>query len=353
MSRGKGRYTYRQIITSPELIEQINPENKKLMERYLKNFSTKRSPKSVICYRSNLNIFFVWNVLHNENISFIDIKKLDLMDFFDFGITELKWSPNRYAQVHSCLSSFSAFIETYYDDIYPTFRNLLPKIEKPVKEAVRKKSVFTIDDINKLFNWLGNKGKTQEQCLLALMVGSGARVSELVRFTTPMIDENHTEFDGLFLETTEEMRVKGRGVNGKMMNRYIIKDLFMPYYNSWLPLRNKIMEETGQNHDYIFIKRDGTPASVSTIRAWIASWDDALDQHLYPHSLRHFWTTYLLSLGLEKEFVQELQQWSTDSLVTLYNDATAKDRKWKNLDKLKDAMASMHEADIDRDTTES
>lgn len=334
-----GRETYRQIITSPELIEQINPENKKLMERYLKNFATKHSPKSVICYRSNLNIFFVWNILHNENKSYIDIKKLDLIDFFDFCLTELKWSPNRYAQMHSTLSSFSMFIETYYDDIYPNFRNLLPKIEKPTKETVRKKSIFTQEEIEGLMAWLSDRELIQEQCLLALMIASGARVSELVRFKTTMIDENNTEFDGLFLETSEEMQVKGRGVHGKMMKRYIIKDLFLPYYNKWLPLRKEIMEENGQNHDSIFIKRDGSPAQVTTIRGWIEKWDIALNKHLYPHSLRHYWTTYLLGLGLEKEFVQELQQWSSDTLVTLYNDATIKDRNWKNLDKLREALS--------------
>ena len=71
-----GRKTFRKIITSPELIEQINPENKKLMERFLKNYSTKKSPKTIINYRSNLNIFFCWNILENDNISIIDIKKV-------------------------------------------------------------------------------------------------------------------------------------------------------------------------------------------------------------------------------------------------------------------------------------
>lgn len=309
------------------------------MERYLRNLSTKRSPNTVTCYRSNLNIFFVWNLLYNDNLPFVEIKKINLMDFFDYCVAELKWGPNRYAQMHSCLSSFSTFIETYYDDIYPTFRNLLPKIEKPTKEFVRKKSVFTEEDINGLMKWLAEKECIQDQCLLALMISSGARVSELVRFKISMIDENNTAFDGLFLETTEEMRVKGRGVNGKMMTRYIIKDLFLPYYKKWLIDREKILGANNQSHDYIFIKRDGSPASVSTIRSWIQKWDNALDKHLYPHSLRHYWTTYLLGIGLEKEFVQELQSWSSDTLVSLYNDATAKDRTWKNLDKLKDAVS--------------
>lgn len=334
----KGRETFRKVITSPELIEQINTKNIQLMERFLKNFATKRSPKSVVNYRSNLNIFFCWNLTENDNKFFVDIRKYEMMDFFDYCVSELKWNSNRYSQMHSCLSSFSTWIENVYDEKYPSFRNLLPKIEKPDKEAVRKKSVFTKAELDGLMKWLGEQGRINEQCLLATMMASGARVSELGRFTTTMIDENNTAFEGLFLETTEEMQVKGRGVNGKFINRYLIKDIFLPYYKQWLPIREKIMIENGKDHDYIFITQNGDPASVPTFRSWMEKWDNVLDKHLYAHSLRHFWTTYLLGVGLEKELVQELQQWSSDSLVMLYNDATAKDRKWKGLDKLKIAL---------------
>lgn len=338
MAKRKGRKTFRKVITSPEVIEQINPENVKLMERFLKNLSTKRSPNTVTVYRSNLNIFFCYNVLYGDNEFFVDIKKYHLLDFFDYCVTELKWGSNRYAQMHSCLSSFSAFIENIYDERYPLFRNLLPKIEKLPKETVRKKSIFKKEELDKLMEWLGEKGKVNEQCLLAIMMASGARISELGRFTISMIDENNTAFEGLFLETTEEMQVKGRGVNGKRITRYLIKDLFLPYYKKWLPIREQIMKENDKHHDYVFVRNDGEPASVSTFRGWMEKWDDVLDKHLYAHSIRHFWTTYLLGVGLEKEFVQELQDWSSDTLVNLYNDATIKDRKWKSLEKLKNAL---------------
>ena len=237
MSRRKGRETFRKIITSPELISNINPQNQQLIDRFLKNFATKHSPSSVINYRSNLNIFMCWNVIWNENKFFIKLKKYEFMDFFDFCVMELKWSSNRYAQMHSCLSSFSAWIENIYDEKYPEFRNLLPKIEKLPKENVRKKSVFKKEELDKLMDWLGEQNKVNEQCLLALIMSSGSRASELLRFTTDMIDENHTAFEGLFLETTEDIRVKGRGVNGKYIPRYLIKDIFLPYYKKWLPIR--------------------------------------------------------------------------------------------------------------------
>lgn len=345
-----GRKTYRKIITSPELIEQINPENKKLIDRFLKNFSTKNSPKSVISYRSNLNIFMCWNVEYNDNKFFVDLKKFDFMDYFDFCVTELQYSPNRYAQMHSCLSSFSTWIENMYDEKYPQFRNLLPKIEKPAKETVRKKSVFTKEELDNLLDWLGEQDRINEQCLLATMMASGARVSELGRFKTTMIDENNTAFEGLFLETTEEMQVKGRGVKGKFIVRYIIKDLFLPYYKKWLPVREKIMKENNQIHDYIFINQNGEPAGVATFRGWMEKWDTVLDKHLYAHSIRHFWTTYLLGVGLEKELVQEMQDWSSDTLVSLYNDATAKDRKWKGLEKLKVALEQENQNTINENS---
>lgn len=235
-----GRKTFRKVITSPELIENINPKNKMLMERFLKNFATKRSPNSVVSYRSNLNIFMCYNILFLDNKPFVDIRKRELMEFFDYCVSDLKWSSNRYSQMHSCLSSFSKFIETYYDDEFPLFRNLLPKIEKPVKETVRKKSIFTKEELDKLMEWLGENDKINEQCLLATMMASGARISELGRFTVSMIDENHTAFNDLFLETTEEMQVKGRGTHGKHIHRYLIKDLFSPITRSGCLSENKL-----------------------------------------------------------------------------------------------------------------
>ena len=338
MAKVKGRETYRKIITSPELIKQINPENVKLMERFLKNFATKRSPKSVVVYRSNLNIFFCWNVEFNENVFFVDFKKYMLLDFFDYCCTELKWSSNRYSQMHSCLSSFSTFIEDIYDEQYPNFRNLLPKIEKLPKEFVRKKSVFSKEDIDGLMDWLGEINKPQEQCLLALMVSSGARASELTRFTTDSIDEENTAFEDLFLETTKEIQIKGRGTNGKQAVRYIIKDSFLPYYKKWLSIRAKIMEENGETHDSIFIKNDGKPAETSTIRSWMEKWDNALNKHLYPHSLRHLFVTNCIRSGLQPDFIQEIIAWSSSDMVQLYNDLTLKERKWEGLDKFKKAL---------------
>lgn len=343
MAKRKGRETYRKIITSDDLIERINPENKKLMERFLKNFATKRSPNSVVSYRSNLNIFFVWCLLECDNKPFIKLRKLEILDFFDYALSELRWSPNRFHQFHSCLSSFSNWIENYMDDVegYENFRNIVKKIEKPPKEAVREKTVLQKEDIDKIFLTLEDSRKTQEQCLLALAISCGARVSELARFTISLIDEENTVFDGLFLETTEKIRTKGSGTLGKRIKKYILKDTFIPYYHKWLIERENIMKETGQDHDFLFITKDGNPANADRLRDWIGTWGDIIGQPSYPHLYRHRNITALRELEIEDDLIVYLTGWAEGTghtMIAIYDDTELKNKQFKSLDKLKTAL---------------
>lgn len=343
MARQCGRKTFRKVITSEELISQINPENKKLADRFLKNFATKRSPKSVNVYRSNLNIFFCWNLLENSNKRFVDIRKLEMLDFFDYALSELHWSPNRFHQCHSSLSSFSDWIENYYDDVegYENFRNIVKKIEKPTKGTVREKTVLQKEDIDKIFINLEERGKTQEQCLLALAISCGARISELAQFTTFLIDENNTVFDGLFLETTAKIRTKGSGTTGKMLKKYILKDVFLPYYHKWLIEREGILKETGKEHDFIFITRDGNPASADRLRDWIGTWGDIVGRPSYPHLYRHRQITTLREIGLEDDLIVYLTGWAEGSghnMIAIYDDTEIKNKNFKSLEKLKKAL---------------
>ena len=333
-----GRKTFRKVITSPELTAQINKDNIKLMERFLKNFATKRSPKSVTVYRSNLIIFLTWNLLYNENKLFTDIRKIEYADFFDFCVSELHWNANRYHQCHSSLSSFSAWIENYFDEDYPQFRNLLPKIEKPSKEAIREKTILKEEDIDKIFSILEEENRTQEQCLLALAISCGARVSELAQFTLSLIDEENTVFDGLFLETTEKIRTKGSGVKGKMLKKYILKDMFLPYYHKWLAERDEIIKKTNQDHDFIFITKDGSPANADRLRDWISTWGDIVEQPIYPHSLRHYQISLLKRLEIDDDLIVYLTGWAEGTghtMISIYNDNELTDTQFACLDNLK------------------
>lgn len=341
------RKTFKLRITTPELIAQINPKNKKLVERYLKNFDTRRSDASVRVYKSNFDIFFCWNTIENENKFFVDIKKIEFMDFFDYCVNTLQWSSARYANMWSSLSSLSNFVENYLDDDYPDFRNQIKKIEKLPNAPVRKKTILKEEQVNALLNHLIDEEEYGQACFIALACFSGARLSELFRFDLDLIDIDNTAYDGLFIETKEEIKTKGRGKQGKALYKYIIKEAFVPYLNLWLPQRKEIMDKNSvEEHGKLFVKLNGQPATPETIRGWTIKWGEYLSSeditnpshdvvHIYPHCFRHYIVTYLSRLGLEQEFIIEIMGWTSGEMYKIYNDMSAKEKNFKSLDKLK------------------
>ena len=278
-----------------------------------------------------------------DNRPFVKIKKLQMLDFFDYALSELHWSPNRFHQCHSSLSSFSDWIENYYDEVegYEDFRNIVKKIEKPSKEAIREKNFLKEKDIDEIFTTLEKEERTQEQCLLALAISCGARVSELAQFTISLINEENAVFDGLFLETTEKIRTKGSGVQGKMLKKYILKDMFLPYYHKWLVEREEIMNKTNQDHDFIFITKDGNPANADRLRDWIGTWGDIVGQPIYPHSLRHYQISLLKRLEIDDDLIVYLTGWAEGTghtMISIYNDNELIDTQFACLDNLKNFL---------------
>jgi site-specific recombinase XerD len=332
------RKTFKKVIVTDELLKQVSAENLKLVEQFLKEKSTRASDVTIKNYRSDANIFFVWNLEYNENKFFVDIRKLEFADFFSFTTNELKWGSARNNRMRSFLSSLSIFIEKFMDDKYPNFRNIILKtIDSVPKEARREKTVLSNKQVENLLSYLLETDK-QKACFIALAVYSGARFSELLRFTTDLIDENHTAFEGIFLETTRQIRTKGRGKTGKLLHKYILKDKFMPYYSAWLEERKSIMEKTKREHDNLFIRPDGLPASAGTVRSWISSIDRYLGVNFYIHSCRHFLCTELTRKKIPQAFIQFLFGWSSAEMYSIYNDLTAKDQTWDELRVLKNEL---------------
>ena len=334
------RTTYRLVTTTPELLSQINPENLKLKLQFLKEKNMRSSDGTIKNYDSDLNIFFVYNLQYNNNKFFIDIKKLEFSEFFAFCTTELKWGSARFGRMKACLSSFSNFIEKFFDSEYKDFRNvILRAVESMPKSERREKTIMSEKQVNDLLSYLSETIKDdQGACWFALSIASGARFAEILRFTTDIIDENNTVFDGLFLETTKQIKTKGRTKEGKMQKKYIIKDLFLPYYKKWLVEREKIMVANNKNHNFIFIKPNGDPAEEGTIRSWLPKLEKFLNVPFYSHCARHFFVTYLSKAGLSAELIVELTGWTSSDMYKIYNDLGVKDREWKELVNLKEYL---------------
>lgn len=329
------RKTFKKNITEG-VLDKINPKNLDLSKRFLKDKSSRCSEKTIKNYESDLNIFWAWNYLHNENRFFVEIRKLEFSDFVSFAVEELKWGAMRTNRVRSVLSSLSIFIEKFFDTDYPQFRNVILKvIESTPKDQRREKTILSDEQVEGLLKHLSETDK-QKACWLSLAVTSGARFSETLRFTIDLIDENRRAFGDLFLETTKQIRTKGRGRGGKLLYKYILAEAFLPYYNEWLIERKKIMEKSGiEDHSFIFINDDGTPAEDYIVRNWFVGFEKFLNISVYPHAFRHYTTTLLSRKNIPPMLIKELMGWSNLSMIEIYDDTTAKDKKWEGLENLK------------------
>lgn len=324
------RKTRKNNITNPELLAQVNPENIRLMNEYLSYLhSIQRSETTIAVYQNDLEIAFVWCLQHNKDRDgkdkfFVEWSKRDIVSFQNWLINENGNSPARVRRIKATLSSLSNFIESVMDDEYPNFRNIIHKIENPVNQAVREKTVLTDEQIDTLLNHLVKNKKYDKACLVALAVCSGRRKAELTRFKVKYFDDSNLICDGALYKTSEKIKTKGRGVNGKQIYCYTLAKKFRPYFDLWMEYRKAHNIES----EWLFPQSEDLSKHIKpeTLNSWSNSFGRILGVDFYMHSLRHCWTTGLIRAGLPETVIKELAQWSNLDMVSVYNDCDAEEQ---------------------------
>lgn len=316
-----GRKTvYNNIVTNEDW-EQVCEHNKDLVEEFNQyNKSVDRSPQTIKQYNYQLRIFFIWNLKYNKNKPFYKVKKRDFIKYFGWVSEELGASPNRIASLRAVLSSLSNYIERFLDeeDEYESFRNVVKIIEAPIKIAVRKKSVFSEEEINDLLNNLVKNEKYQIACCLALAVASGSRKSELIQFKCDWFNEDNIVL-GCMYKTPETIRTKGRGKMGKPLEKYTFVKQFKPYYDMWMMERQKL----GIESEWLFVRLvngDWVQAIDDTLSSWADTINRYTEKDFYFHANRHLWTTNLKRAGIPSDVIKELQGWESEEMVSVYSD---------------------------------
>lgn len=315
------RTTVYNKITTPEKIQQILPENKTLLQDFLVYLqSIDRSASTIKQYKSDIEIFFVYNLEYNSNKDFTKLSKRDIIKFQNHMISEWNWSPNRIKRVKSALSSMSNYIENILDDEYPNFRNIINKIESPTKALVREKTIFTEEELQKLLDHLTDTKQYKKAAVLALAMYSGRRKAEIPRFKVSYFKDENVLFNSLW-KTDEKVITKGRGSKGKQIYLYVLKDKFEPYLNLWLKER----EENNINSDWLFpsIKDPSQQLNVASMDGWAVEFTKFLGKDFYWHSMRHFFTTMLARQNVPSSVIQDIINWESADMVTLYTDISS------------------------------
>lgn len=326
------RKTVYNNITSEESLSQILPENKELAKDFLDYLkSIDRSPNTISQYKSDLDIFFVYNLENNDNKRFTEITKREFARFQNHALNEWKWSPKRIRRVKSTLSSLSNYIENILDEEeeYSDYRSVIKKIESPVNQTVREKTVFSEEELQSLLDHLVENNKYRQAAVVALCMYSGRRKAEIPRFKVSFFDDKNILFGSLY-KSDEKIQTKGRGSSGKRINVYVLKKQFDPYLKLWMDYR----KENGIESEWLFpsLNDYSKQMSIDTMDGWTDSFTKFLGKDFYYHSLRHFFTTLLAKNNIPTNVIQDIVNWESADMVSLYTDISADENIGKYFD---------------------
>ena len=327
------RKTAKVLLTSKEEIDKILPENKELLDDFLNYLeTTDHSPASIKVYKNNLEIFFVYLLNFAKNKDFVNIKKRDILNFQNHMVKNGLGSA-RIKNIRSSLSSLSNFIENILDEEekWEDFRNIINKIPAPNPNPVREKTVLEDEDCQRLLDWLVDQKKYQEACAFALAWASGRRKSELLRIKKDWINDENLMYGSLY-KTPEKIKTKVAGVTGKLLNVYILKSKFKPYYDLWMEERKRL--GVPEDIEDLFVtkgkadengNREWKAITTSTLDYWASKFSKFLEVDFYWHCMRHQFTTALLKAKIPSSVVQNIIGWSSGDMVNLYNDTDMDD----------------------------
>lgn len=298
--------------------DNVRKENRKLVQDFIKYCkSNDKSPQTMFQYEEWLKVFFCWNYKENDDKFFIDLKKRDFVYYFGW-CRDLGMSANRIASLKSVLSSLSSEIELLYEDEYPSFHNQLRGLEAIKISTVRPKTVISDEEMVKILEGLVEAKEYQTACYLALACASGSRKAELLQMKPEFFTEEAEVFDG-YMYCTPEIRTKGSGKRGKMIKKYVIKEIFKPFFDLWMTEREKL----GIKNKTLFVtKKDGEyiSATVSTANSFASKISKMFNIEYYSHSSRHFFCTYLKRKKLPDDVITKIFGWSSAEMVKIYSD---------------------------------
>lgn len=319
------RKTQMNKLTSPELLAQVNPVNKDLKDEFLGYLKAiNRSEGTIKQYNNDLDIFFCWVLQYAKNKEFTKVTKRDIIAYQGWLINQNGNSPARVRRLKAAISSMSNFCENILadeDPEYAQFRSIVRKVENPVNQPVREKTVLTDEDVDSLLSKLIEKKKYEMACYVALAAYGGRRKAEICRFKVDDFDDSHLICGGS-LYRSSPIKTKGRG-GGKIIPCYTLAKKFKPYFDLWMNERN-----TRQIESIWLFPSQTNPEEhlqLSTVNSWMSTISNMTGLDIYAHSFRHYYTTMLSNQGLPDNVIKEIQGWGDISMVAVYLDRDMSD----------------------------
>ena len=275
---GNGRGTVYNKIFNAEEWEEVNKENKLMIEDYLEEYRQRKAKESTLKqYKNDLRIIMLYILRKLNNLPITDLTKKDFRRFSLYLGDELGVGNARSNRLMSVARSLLTYIED--DDDYEYDNNIAKKVKGLPKEAIKTNEAdffLSFEQVMKLREELLNRNRLLDAVLLMVIFDSAARRNEAFQI------KKHGLLDGN----------KANVVVGKRGKKY------QPIYlDDTRELIRQYLEERGEDeYDTLWVSGKGDKKRVissDTIYNRIVSMSNLLSEiegkeiAFFVHSLRH------------------------------------------------------------------
>ena len=299
-----GKIANRSDEISEEEWLTVNEFNRNMVDDYLSN-QTHLSPKSLIAYRSALRIFFFWVKNNLNDKKCIDIRKKEFLRYMNW-LARRGFSESGIKFKKSSVSAFNKFIENFYDEDYPLFRNYVTaEMQVPKTGKVFAKEPLTPDELKHLCDVLEEREEWQKLAYVKFTYSTGCRRAESMQLLKDVInyepkrkivsiideDGNEQQVESISYKT-HDIRCKGRSSVGKVRKLQFGEDV-MTALKKWIDVRGE------DDCPYMFVvkTKDGKAKQVSdnVFNEWcIGEFSDIVGRRTTPHNFRRSRATNLV-----------------------------------------------------------
>jgi len=268
----------------------VNEINRKIAEEFLRE-SIQLSDETLRQYASALRIFYYYIKQNAENKNFYDIKPKDFLLYQNWLIRR-GLSSSAIRLKRSAISSLNGYIEVYYQEDYPIFRNFInKKILAPQQVFVNDKNPLTLDEYKHLCDELEKMEKWQELAYLCFSFSTGARRNEVKQFLKKDILSTPKIIGGNKIYQTSEIRCKGRGKIGKIRRLQFDEDAFSAI-QKWLAVRGD------DECIYVFVAKKNRKVKQISSEAFnnlcSTLFEGIVGRRIHPHAIRSARATTLV-----------------------------------------------------------
>lgn len=216
MKLARSRGVYNRVYT-PELWEQVNPENKAILEDFLAEYRQQKKANSTIeAYFQDGRFILIYVLLHHKNKSILEMSKKDFRNMSIWLSEDCNMSANRVNRLKATVNSMLTYCEE--DDEYNYDVNYAKKVKGLPRERVKTNDddfFFTFKEFIAVRDKLVEMGDLQTAVLWSLSYDSAGRRNEIYQVKkTGLLDGNKTNivkgkrgktFPLVYLNDTKEL----------------------------------------------------------------------------------------------------------------------------------------------------